>query len=251
MPVRACLPVAAPPPLPPRARRLAAKRSLRERARLSSPQLQPPPSSPPADADAASAPPFEHHAGVLPHLRLPDLLEELSPLLRRETVVAASGLSVEERRETCWLSDSGSDFCYSGKVMTGGRLTPRVAAARDALAALLPSGTHFDSVLVNHYPSGESAMRFHSDPQGEEWAEETAVVSVGAARRFAFRSRARPSDSSSRTVFTVQNGDVVRMWGVCQSLFQHALLPEPGEADSARISLVFKLSRGAASAPAA
>lgn len=211
MTVRACLPVSPPaaPSLPPRAKRLAAKRALRERARLDAP---PQPHEPPS---SSTAPPFAHHAAVLPHLRLPDLLEELAPLLRRETVVAASGAAVEERRETCWLSDSGNSFTYSGKVMRGGRLTPQVAAVRDALAALLPgTSTVYDSVLVNHYPSGESAMRFHSDPQGEEWAEETAVVSVGATRRFAFRSRARPSDSSSRTVFEVQNGDVVRMWCV-------------------------------------
>jgi alkylated DNA repair dioxygenase AlkB len=244
MPVRACLPVSPPaaPSLPPRAKRLAAKRALRERARLDAP---PQPHEPPPSSSSVS-PPFAHHAAVLPHLRLPDLLEELAPLLRRETVVAASGVAVEERRETCWLSDSGNSFTYSGKVMRGGRLTPQVAAVRDALATLLPGTTTvYDSVLVNHYPSGESAMRFHSDPQGEEWAEETAVVSVGATRRFAFRSRARPSDTSSRTVFEVQNGDVVRMWGDCQARLQHALLPaEPGAAtDTARLSLVFKLCR--------
>jgi hypothetical protein len=43
-----------------------------------------------------------------------------------------------------------------------GRLTPRVAAARDALAAL--TGVRYDSVLVNYYADGKCGMRYHADP---------------------------------------------------------------------------------------
>ena len=84
-------------------------------------------------------------------------------------------------------------------------------------------------------------MRFHSDPQGEAWGAPTAVVSVGAPRRFVFRA---VGDPAHRYGYTVRAGDVVDMHGDCQARFQHALLPEKAADDAApRISLVFKQRR--------
>ncbi len=89
-------------------------------------------------------------------------------------------------------------------------------------------------------------MRFHSDPQGDDWDADTAVVSVGAPRRFVFRSAAHPRDGAQRLAYTVRSGDVVRMRADCQQRFQHALLPERAPGDAApRMSLVFKLRRRA------
>ncbi len=105
-------------------------------------------------------------------------------------------------------------------------------------------------------------MRFHADPQGVAWAPETAVVSVGAPRRFVFRAM---RDASVRYAYLVRSGDVVQMHADCQRAFQHALLPEKGAATAAatdadspesteeepplpapRISLVFKKRVGGA-----
>jgi len=84
-------------------------------------------------------------------------------------------------------------------------------------------------------------MRFHSDPQGSAWAAQTAVVSVGAPRRFVFRA---VGDPATRCAVTVRSGDVVTMGPGCQERFQHALLPERSADDAApRISLVFKLRK--------
>jgi hypothetical protein len=86
-------------------------------------------------------------------------------------------------------------------------------------------------------------MGWHSDPQGDVWAPETAVVSVGAPRRFGFRSATLPGDAALRTDFTVRSGDVVWMDGACQTKLQHALFAADeaaGEDVSERMSLVFK-----------
>ena len=84
-------------------------------------------------------------------------------------------------------------------------------------------------------------MRFHSDPQGKEWAADTAVVSVGAPRRFVFRAA---GDPATRCGVVVRSGDVVHMGPGCQERFQHAVLPEASaEAAAPRISLVFKKRR--------
>jgi len=216
----------APPPLPPRARRLAQKRRLREESRRSS---------------AVPPPLWSHHTSLLPHLSVEALHSELREVLRQDTIVSASsGQPVPERRETAWFSDTGRAFRYSGKLMTGGRLPPTLAAVRDALA--LRFGVSFDSLLVNHYPHCESRMGWHSDPQGAEWAPPTAVVSVGSPRRFSFRSATAPADATQRAEFIVRSGDVVWMGGDCQARLQHAVLPGEEEEAGPRISLVFKLS---------
>jgi len=215
---------------PPRARKLALKRvaRLEQRART--------PSPPPFDADAAALP-FAVYPNLCPGLSVEALTGEAD--FRRDDVVTASGALLPESRLTGWQSDVGASFHYSGKTMEpSGPLTPRVAAVRDALHQRF--GVRYDSVLLNLYPCGASAMRFHSDPgQGVEWQEDTAVVSVGSERRFVFREIA---DHSRRWAYTLRGGDCVRMFADCQKRLQHAVLSEAGDV-APRVSLVFKLSR--------
>lgn len=92
-----------------------------------------------------------------------------------------------------------------------GGLTPSVARVRDVLAARARGGTTFDSVLLNLYPDGASGMRWHPPRRtrtGEEWSEDTAVVSVGADRVFEVRDA---QDHARRWAFTVRQGDVFSM----------------------------------------
>ena len=187
---------------------------------------------------AAMGAPFALHPAALAPLRLGLAALQAEIALKRDDVRTASGEVMPETRLTAWQSDFGDSFRYSGKAMAAppGGLTPRVAAARDALEARF--GVRYDSCLVNYYPDGSSGMRFHSDPQGAEWAPQTAVVSVGAPRRFVFRA---VGDPATRCATTVRSGDVVVMGPGCQERFQHALLPEASADDAApRISLVFK-----------
>ena len=82
-------------------------------------------------------------------------------------------------------------------------------------------------------------MRYHIDPdQGTLWDFDTAVVSVGATRRFAFRGLSH--DGPPHT-FWVLHGDVTRMVNNCQRRFQHTVKKaEDRKETAARISLVFK-----------
>lgn len=107
--------------------------------------------------------------------------------------------------------------------------------------------------------TGGSAMRYHIDPdQGILWGYETAVVSIGAARRFAFRSidkgtttpTTRPSElvdsiidnsSSKPHTFVLMNGDVTEMFNNCQERYQHTVkVAENRDEVAPRVSLVFK-----------
>jgi alkylated DNA repair dioxygenase AlkB len=65
-----------------------------------------------------------------------------------------------------------------------------LAVARSAprRGSSLDSSQHYNACLLNLYPDGTSEMRFHCDPdQGTKWDYDTAVVSLGAAWRFAIR----------------------------------------------------------------
>ncbi|KAG1660596.1 hypothetical protein FOA52_003027 [Chlamydomonas sp. UWO 241] len=190
--------------------------------------------------EAAMALPFRMLPARMRDLRLDDFVKEVE--LRQDTVYLDGGeRAVTESRLTGWQSNVGASFKYSGKEMEPGPggMTPRVKAVRDKVKGL--TGIEFDSVLVNYYPDGRSGMRFHADPLYGMWEPETAVVSIGQARRFIFREA---SDITSRWEYTVSNGDVVYMWGDCQERLQHSVKVEREDRGAAelgpRMSLVFK-----------
>jgi alkylated DNA repair dioxygenase AlkB len=171
----------------------------------------------------------------------------------------AAVVKVPERRWTAWQGDYNvGPFEYSGKSMPRQDWSPTVQIIRNALAArgsppqgsLSASSQYYNACLLNLYPDGASGMRYHCDPdQGTKWDYDTAVVSLGAARRFAIRpiplhnqTRALSSQRSNRPhSLVVFHSDITYMWGDCQGRFQHAVKnADFQQVSSPRISLVFK-----------
>ena len=151
--------------------------------------------------------------------------------------------SVKERRLTAWEGESEDipGFAYSSKVMKTRPFSPLVRSVRDELRA--KTGEDYDCCLLNLYPDGESGMRYHIDPdQGELWGYETAVVSVGAARRFAFRPIPGIEGVKGKVHnFIVMDEDVTEMFGLCQQKYQHTVKTAEGRGETAsRSSLVYK-----------
>ena len=167
---------------------------------------------------------------------------------KAETIkTTKTGKSVKERRLTAWEGESEDipGFAYSSKVMKTRPFSPLVRSVRDELRA--KTGEDYDCCLLNLYPDGESGMRYHIDPdQGELWGYETAVVSVGAARRFAFRPIPGIDLDLEGNIgkvhnFVVMDGDVTEMFGQCQKKYQHTVKTAEGRGETAsRSSLVYK-----------
>lgn len=174
-----------------------------------------------------------------------------------EIRTTASEQVVPERRQTAWQGDeSVGPFCYSGKRMPRSDWSVTVQRIRDRLQQA--TGQYYNGCLLNLYPDGRSGMRYHIDPdQGMLWDYNTAVVSVGATRRFAFRpiaaAAAASGSGSSRLKggqqpppppphnFVVMHGDVAYMFGDCQERFQHTIKNADNKNETApRVSLVFK-----------
>jgi alkylated DNA repair dioxygenase AlkB len=161
---------------------------------------------------------------------------------------------VTERRQTAWEGvdeDTIPGFAYSGKTMTTRPFSPIVKH----ISSILQQQTNiqYDGCLLNLYPDGGSGMRYHIDPdQGVLWDYETAVVSVGASRRFAFRcipciqntgKSLQKQHQEQPHNFWVLHGDVTEMFGNCQSTFQHTVKTAESKTERApRISMVYKKS---------
>lgn len=165
---------------------------------------------------------------------------------RTETIQTKSKRPVAERRQTAWQGDDDvPPFEYSGKSMERMPWSAVVATVRDLLHD--ETSHYYDGCLLNLYPDGGSGMRYHIDPeQGVVWDYETAVVSIGATRRFAFRSidgtnGAKGTNNAKPHSFVLMDGDVTEMVRDCQDRFQHTLKTAEFKGESApRVSLVFK-----------
>lgn len=171
-----------------------------------------------------------------------DSLESIPFLVREvkfgaDTIQASStGHIIRERRWTAWQGDLGvAPFTYSGKSMATQDWTPSVRLVRNQL--LYQTHQYYDGCLLNYYPDGESAMRYHRDPdQGTIWDYDTAVVSFGSPRPFSFRDCNKEIHN-----FVVFHGDVTHMFADCQERFEHTV-KKADVSESPRISLVFKRS---------
>lgn len=166
---------------------------------------------------------------------------------RAEKIQTKSKRAVVERRQTAWQGDDDvPPFEYSGKSMKRMPWSLVVANVRDRLCD--ETSHYYDGCLLNLYPDGGSGMRYHIDPdQGVKWDFETAVVSIGATRRFAYRAIPDKSNDgggkndSKPHLFVLMDGDVTEMVRDCQDRFQHTVKTAEFKDESApRVSLVFK-----------
>lgn len=194
-----------------------------------------------------------------------------------DTIVTRTGTAVTERRGTAWIAEDGiGALAYSGKLMPPQPITDpvrsimRLVESRLDNTEIIDQIPFFDCALCNHYPDGESACKFHTDPEhGSHWERLNCVVAAGSPRRFAFRpipdhsswsewensdqqmkcdqddKRVQDDQDSTPAVITLFPGDVAQMWGTCNDDFYHAVYPghtRPGGERQAvgRISLVLK-----------
>jgi len=211
---------------------------------------------------------------------LPDAVDRLQEEIpfSFDSITTRTGAKVTERRGTAWIADQGiGALAYSGKLMTPQPISPVVSSIMRQVeehVLLLDSEQSasayprpfFDCALCNHYPDGESACKFHTDPEhGSHWERLTCVVAAGEPRRFAFRpipgvstwsewehadfasSVALPQENHAPTALTLFPGDVVKMFGSCNDDFHHAVYPgDQNKRDNVdqdhqgRISLVLK-----------
>jgi alkylated DNA repair dioxygenase AlkB len=174
-----------------------------------------------------------------PHDAVVEMVRQVD--FQSDTIKTTSNQLVKERRQTAWQGDDNvAPFAYSGKSMPRNDWSPIVQTIRDDLHRY--TAEYYDGCLLNFYPDGESGMRYHIDPdQGSLWGFETAVVSVGATRRFAFRPIQADGKENAPHTFVLFSGDVTEMFNDCQERYQHTVKTADNKQEqSSRVSLVFK-----------
>lgn len=145
------------------------------------------------------------------------------------------GREVDSPRLSCWIGDEGTDYTYSRTRFAPRAWTPALAAIRDALATRFE--LRFNSVLANLYRDGRDSMGWHSDDEPELGdAPVIASLSLGAPRRFRFRSRETRELAGA---IELAHGSLLVMRGATQRLYQHDL-PRSARLDDARINLTFR-----------
>lgn len=137
------------------------------------------------------------------------------------------GKTIPEPRWTDWCGDR--DYRYSGRLLSA---KPWLSALSDLRLQLesdlagcgiqLTSG--FNHALLNYYPDGDASMGWHRDNE-RELGERPVIcsVSLGSARRFVLRPRARER-RAEQMEWSLGHGDLLVMYGDSQLNWEHALV---------------------------
>ncbi len=142
------------------------------------------------------------------------------------------GRWVDSPRLSCWMGDVA--YRYSGVTFEPLPWTATMCELRQRVE--LRTGHAVNSVLANLYRDGRDSMGWHSDNEPELGHEPLiASLSLGAARRFLLRRRAR----SKRIAVDLPSGSLLLMSGTSQRDWQHAL-PKTRRAVGERINLTFR-----------
>jgi alkylated DNA repair dioxygenase AlkB len=150
------------------------------------------------------------------------------------------GREVPAPRRSCWIGDPGAAYTYSGT-----RFEPRpwpdaLRPVRERLAAEFDGD--FNSVLANLYRDGRDAMGWHRDAEAELGPRPLiASLSLGATRRFAFKSVDAPA---RKLAFDLAPSSLLVMAGDTQRRYRHAL-PRTARPVGPRINLTFRRILGA------
>jgi len=144
---------------------------------------------------------------------------------------------VRERRLTAFQSIYDTLIDYSGKKMEPTPFTKIVNLVKNKIEEYF--GIIFDSCLINYYVNQDDYMKFHKDDTGVAKTSNIITVSFGESRNFQVRLRL---DKEIKYYYELNNGDVFRMFGNCQELFDHSIPSVTnGIEKGGRISLTFRV----------
>lgn len=148
-------------------------------------------------------------------------------------------------RLSCWMGDPDAVYVYSGSRFEPHPWPAVLVPLRMRLERELDGV--FNSVLANLYRDGNDRLGFHRDSEAELGPTPLiASVSLGATRRFRFRSR----DGAQSLGLDLVHGSLLVMSGQTQQNYQHAI-PPTARATGPRINLTFRrvIPRTATPAP--
>jgi len=145
-----------------------------------------------------------------------------------------SAVAWDERMRARKTASFGVPYDYSQMAYEAVPIPSELAVLCGRIEARL--GFRPNNCLLNHYADGTSSMGFHSDDTTAlAPATGVAIVSIGATRSIAYRSKA---DSSLRFDYPLPHGSLLYMSDAVQRDWLHAIPKTEGVGE--RISLTFR-----------
>ncbi len=138
------------------------------------------------------------------------------------------------RRLTAFVGEPGLCYRYSGVEHRGAGIPRPLSVLLGAVARHL--GCEFNCILATWYRDGDDRLGWHADAETALGPDPIlAVLSLGAPRTLAFRTRAVPRCNHR---VELPAGSLLRMGAGTQLRWQHSVPPRRGRTE--RISLGFR-----------
>lgn len=178
----------------------------------------------------------EFHPDFLPQAEADEFLADLDEtVIWSQESVRMYGKHLPIPRLTAWYGDAGRSYTYSKIAMTPLPWTTPLTGLRELLEST--TGASFNSVLLNLYRRGSDSVAWHSDDEPELGpAPIIASISLGATRKFQFRSK---SDPHLREEVALTHGSMLLMRGETQQNWVHQV-PKTARDVPPRINLTFR-----------
>lgn len=138
-------------------------------------------------------------------------------------------------RKTCWYSDEGIDYNYSGIASKSNPWNSVLLEIKTRVESELCE--EFNSVLLNYYKDGNDKVSWHSDNEKCFGDNPTiASLSLGHTRRFDIKRK----DKTGSTIKTdLCDGSLIVMSGEFQKYWLHQI-PVQKKVTQGRINLTFR-----------
>ncbi|MBK1438969.1 alpha-ketoglutarate-dependent dioxygenase AlkB [Parapedobacter sp. ISTM3] len=138
------------------------------------------------------------------------------------------------KRKVAWYADIPYEYTYSNITKRAIPWTPQLLELKQLVEE--KTGEHFNSCLLNLYPTGDEGMAWHSDDEKDlKKHGAIASLSLGAERRFSFRHK----QTKETVSLALPHGSLLVMKGTTQTHWLHRL-PPTKRVKHARVNLTFR-----------
>ncbi|WP_435979633.1 alpha-ketoglutarate-dependent dioxygenase AlkB family protein [Psychrobacter sp. DM4] len=169
-----------------------------------------------------------------------DLYETLlADLPWQSDIVTVFGKTHVTTRQIVWMGDQGTSYRYSGHTHQSVPWLDTVFHVKQLIEELLLDigiEVHFNSCLLNYYPTGNDGMGYHADDEKELGDRPIiASLSLGAMRKFIFKHK----KTQDKVALYLESGQLLVMQGTTQTFWKHSIA-KTTTVDNGRISLTFR-----------
>lgn len=163
----------------------------------------------------------------------------LTTLPWQSDIVTLFGKTHVTTRQIVWMGDSAASYQYSGHRRQAIAWTDSVFHVKHHIEQQLAKigiNTHFNSCLLNYYPSGDDGMGYHADDEKELGNQPViASLSLGATRKFVLKHK----KTQDKVELYLESGQLIVMHGETQKCWKHTVTKTKTVLEG-RISLTFR-----------